>query len=324
MNRRNPFRRATSVFEYLSPFIRMDNMPAPVALLGIENSPLPERLAGLLAQEGVPTRLLNLDAPLAGEPVTVRGAEVVWQECALHTAAVLWLERPVFPWPQMLPAPCPLPDVENFNRWRAYQREAQALAVAALAAAAEQVPVVNPPSSAHLAVAPTVALDRLTAAGLPLVPWRVGPARDSDVVSVGILDATGHDRWHPAGALPPDAPRLSFDDDDGTVTELLVVGGKIVGTRQWPDTANWAASDPTTTATVAPAPLTGLALRAATALALEVVQIACRNDSAQAAVLLAEAAPDLTTWDTHLDGAASTALARRLVVLAGTAQGDTP
>jgi len=299
-------------------------MPAPVVLLGIADSPVSERLAGLLEDADVRVKVLDLDAPLAGEPVTVRGPQVIWQGTALHEAAVLWLERPVFPWPQMLPAPCPLPDAENFNRWRTYQREARALAVAALATAAEQVTVVNPPASVHLAVAPTVALDRLARAGLPVAPWSVGPAPGPDETPSAVLDATGRDRWHPAGPLPPDAPRLALAPGPGAVTELLVVGGEIAGARQWPDTRGWAAADPSAEPDPIPAPPADLARRATIALDLEVLQIACRTDGEESAVLLADAAPDLAAWDSHLAGAPAAILARRLAALAGANQGDTP
>lgn len=299
-------------------------MTSAVALLGIADSPLVDSLAGRLEKMGAAVWVLDLDAPLQGEPVTVRGDEVSWQGRPLQTAAVVWLEQPVFPWPQMLPPPCPLPDVENFNRWRTYQREAQALAVSALATVAEQVRFVNPPSSAHLAVAPVVILDRLTVAGLPVASWRVDSALDQDQGSPVVCDATGRDRWHPAGVLPTSAPRITWPDLGGEVVELLVIGGGIAGSRRWPDAAAWSRSEPDPADNAAPDLVTDLARRAATTLTLEMVQVTCHHDGSAAEVMLVDAAPDITTWDAQLDGAPVSALAHRLAVLAGIDEGDGP
>ncbi|MEN8007976.1 MAG: hypothetical protein ABFS42_13235 [Candidatus Krumholzibacteriota bacterium] len=295
-----------------------------VALLGVSDSPVSDRLRGLLAGMDIPARMLDLDAPLQGEPVTVRGDEVIWQGFALHTAAVVWIEKPVFPWPQMLPPPFPLPDVENFNRWRNYQREAQALAVSALATASESATVVNPPWSAHLAVAPITVLDKLADGGIPVAPWRVGSVSTDNQEPVVAIDATGHDRRHPAGALPPDAPRLVFPSLGGEVMDVLLIGREIAGCRRWSDPAAWTSSEPAQLDTSAPDQAADLASCVASTLALEIVQVSCVGGGEGPAVMTVDAAPDFNTWDTQLDGAPGSILAHRLAALARVNQGERP
>lgn len=296
-------------------------MTPPVVLLGLPDSPLGPRLADLLTAQGWTTQLLDLDATLNGEPVTVRGDTVVWQGCPLHEAAAIWLEQPLFPWPQMLPAPCPLPDVENFERWRTYQREARALAASALAVAGDHVPVINPLVSAHLAVTPTAVFDLLAAADLPVHPWRIGaPPGPSDLV----LDATGHERWHPAAPLPDDAPRLVIDSVDGPVTDMLIVDDAVVGARAWADGLTWAAASQAPVGADAGGDLMDLGRRVITVLGLEVTQVTCAGTMEGPVVLRANAAPRLAAWDDLLNGAVATALARRLADLAAATRGDTP
>lgn len=289
-------------------------MSRPVVLLGRPESPLAARIAARLAAADIPALCLDLDAPLNGEPVTVRDDHITWQGCDLAAAAALWCEAPVFPWPQMVPPPCPLPDAENFERWRHYQREARALAVGALAAACDVVPAINAPSAAHLAITPTVALDRLAAAGLPVAPWRVaGDDARSDEITI---DATGADHWHrPAGA-PADGPRLHITAS-GAVTALLVIAGEIVAAQHWDAAAAWAAGAPGACVDAAQlaAPLRARAEQAAAALAADIVQLACDTD----AILRADAAPDLLNWDDLTDHTVAAALARRLAALAGAA-----
>lgn len=289
-------------------------MSRPVVLLGLPDSPLAARIAALLAARDVPALCLGLDAPLDGEPVTVRDAAITWQGVDLADAAALWCEAPVFPWPQMVPPPCPLPDAENFERWRHYQREARALAVGALAAACDVAPALNAPAAAHLALMPTVALDRLAAAGLPVAPWRVAAddARD-DEVTVG---ATGADRWHRPAAAPTDGPRLHIAAR-GAVSALLLVDGAGVAAQGWADAAAWAGGAPGARLALdgVAAPLRTRAEEAAAALHVDIVQVAFTTD----AILRADTAPDLLAWDNLTDHAVAAALARRLAALAGAA-----
>jgi len=301
----------------------MRNMTGIIALFAAPASGLSSRLADLLAGRDAPARILHLDAPLRGEPVTVRGDRVTWQGFPLDEAAVLWIERPVFPWPQMLPPPFPLPDVENFHRWRGYQREARALAASALAVAAERATAVNPPASAHLAVAPVTALDALAAGGFPVAPWRVGPAREPAELHCCSLDPVGRDLWHPAGRRPPDAMRLVFPDLAGPVIEMLVVGPDVVGHRRWIDAAAWPEGGPDTVGPAALAGPAGLAVRAASALALETARVVCTDADPGARLLLVDAAPDWEEWDVRLGGAPASFLARRLASLARENQGAT-
>lgn len=288
-------------------------MSRPVVLFALADSPLAARVAARLAERDVPVCVLDLDAPLSGEPVTVRDAAVTWQGCDLGDAAALWCEQPVFPWPQMIPPPCDLPDAANFERWRHYQREARALAVAALAAAAETVPLLGSLAAAHLAVMPTVALDRLAAAGLDVQPWRVtaAPPGSGELVR----DATGRDRWHrPAAVAPSGRPRRYLAPVAGPVTEVLVIGGAVAAARRWPNAAAWNAGD--AGAPAAAGDLAEPACRGARALDLEILQVALAGGMPAAAILEADAAPDLAAWDALAAGAVAAALAERLAALA--------
>jgi hypothetical protein len=292
-------------------------MNRPVVLLARAESLLAASVAELLTANNFPTLILDIDAPVNGEPVTVRDDHVRWQGHDLGAAAALWIEDPIFPWPQMIPSPCPLPDVANFERWRHYQREARALAVAALAAAGATAPVLNPVGSAHLAVSLTAALDHLAAAAVPVHPWRVtGGAIAPDELAV---DAVGSDRWHRPAAVPAGSARLCFAPVPGTVTELLLIGGDVAATRRWAQAADWAwcpARTEPTVATEAAAPLAELGRRCAAALELEILQVACVENATGPAVLRADAAPDLAAWDAQAAGAVAAALARRLAALA--------
>jgi hypothetical protein len=292
-------------------------MNRPVVLLARAESLLAASVAELLTANNFPTLILDIDAPVNGEPVTVRDDHVRWQGHDLGAAAVLWIEDPIFPWPQMIPSPCPLPDVANFERWRHYQREARALAVAALAAAGATAPVLNPVGSAHLAVSLTAALDHLAAAAVPVHPWRVtGGAIAPDELAV---DAIGHDRWHRPAGVPIGAARLCFAAVPGAVTELLLIDGEVAAARRWAQAADWVRTPARTApevATEAAAPLADLGRRCAAVLELEILQVACVESATGPAVLRADAAPDLAAWDVQAAGAVAAALARRLAALA--------
>lgn len=292
-------------------------MNRPVVLLARSESLLAARVAELLTATNVPTLILDIDAPINGEPVTVRDDHVRWQGHDLGAAAALWLEDPLFPWPQMIPSPCELPDVANFERWRHYQREARALAVAALAVAGATVPVLNPVGSAHLAVSLTAALDHLAAAGVPVHPWRVtGGATALDEL---VVDAVGSDRWHRPASVPAGSRCLCFAPVPGAVTELLLIGGDVVATRCWPHAADWTqppAHIAPVVATDAAAPLAELGRRCVAVLELEILQVACVESATGPAVLRAAAAPDLAAWEAQAAGCVTAALARRLTVLA--------
>lgn len=285
-------------------------MNRPVLLFGRPDSSLAPGIAARLQASGLAAHVLAIDAPLDGEPVTVRDDAVTWQGHDLRAAAALWCEDPVFPWPQPLPPPCELPDAANFARWRRYQREARSLAVSALAIACETVPALNPPIAAHLALAPTVLLDALAAAGVPVHPWRVAAGDPEPGEAAG--DATGTDRWHRPGPAPAGAPRLLHAPLGGAVEAVLLVDGAAVVAGAWPSLAAWAAGGPAAPADAAGATLE-TARAAARALALPLALVACGDGR----VLRVDAAPDLAEWDAMTaDGAVAAAIARKLAAMA--------
>lgn len=286
-------------------------MERPIILLQLPGSPLAGRIARRLGEAGVATRLGCLDAPLSGAAVTVRAGGVSWEGAELLEAGAVWVEAPLFPWPQSLPPPDPPPAGLTPQDWAVRQREARALAGAALFCAAEARPVVNHPLSAHLAASPAIALDRLARAGLPVHPWRLGAAAPGTAPA---LDAAGRDRWHAPSRPPAGATALMPAPFAGPVESLLVVGGRLAARSVFADAAAWARGEahPALAAAAADPAARDLAAGAASALALDLAAVSLHAG----AVLLCEAAPDLAAWDEAAAGAVAAAIAELLLTRA--------
>lgn len=296
-------------------------MTRTVALLACAESGLAAEVARGLDARGVAAAILDLEAPLDGKPVTIRGRGCVWQGCDLAGQDAVWLERPLFPWPQALLPRRPVESPDDFGRWLRFQREARALAVSAIAVAAGSTRVANPPAAAHLAVSPALALDDVAAAGLPVQAWHIGPADDP----AGI-DAVGTDLWHRPGTLPAGASRLAWDGYDAPGRDVLMVFGEPAGALDWPDAAAWRAGrrEPAT-ATVAdpPGAAVDLARRAVAALGLDIAAVSVTGDD-PVRILVIDAAPDLAAWNGRLTGRVGAALVRGLAEQASASEGDRP
>jgi hypothetical protein len=289
-------------------------MPATVAILGFPESGFDRRLASALEVAGRRPALLSLDAVKAGRPVTFRRDSIVWEGVDLLRAGAIFVERPVFPWPQpqdlrALPA-----DPQARARAVTADREARSLLISALHAAAETRPVINPPRSAFLAASPGAALEALAVKGLPVHAWALGPAPDpAGEAGRVVLDAAGGDRDHPARRPPAGDPALILQPFASAVTSALVVGGRVAGLRTHASGAAWAAaSAASSTKDPAPPALADLACRAAEALQLDVAAISITDHGGSLRVLLAEAGPDLPAWDADLAGEVVVRLSERL------------
>ncbi len=250
-------------------------------LLGRRGSPLCDRLAACLEGRGVRAAVSTLDAPRAGRPVTVDGAGVRWDGLDLTAARTLFLESPLFPWPQPLRDPGtglvdPAAD--------AAEREARSLVVSAVLAAAESVRTVNPPRAAHLAASPALALDALAAAGVAVQPWRLAatPA-DAERADVLVFDAAGRDYWHAPSEPAPGDPALLVERPAVSALTYLVLGDAIPGM-----------TCPEPVATVVRAAIHTLGLTCGA------VTVAPLPDGPR--VVAIEPGPDLAAFDARLEG----------------------
>jgi hypothetical protein len=289
-----------------------------------------------LEREGLRAADLCLDAPLEGKPVTIRPGAVVWEGVDLLGAGALLLEAPVYSWPQPLRLHDAPADPQARARHFTADREARALALSAIFAAAEIRPVVNPPGAGTLAASPAVALDRLEAEKAPVHPWRLGPAPAGAGGPGGpvVLDAAGRDRWHRPSRPPEGEPALILEPVEGEVLSLLVAGGRIAGGARFGDAAAWAhgeisaggaadAAGPVDAGAV-PAAAASLAAGAARRLGLHVAAVALAGAAAEPRILFVEAGPDLSRWDLRLGGRACDAIAALIAALARGREGAAP
>lgn len=320
-------------------------MEKPIVLIGMAGSPLAGEVAACLDSTAAAYYTLSLDAPLEGRPVTVAPGAVVWEGVDLLQGGAIFVEKPVFPWPQMQLPTEPFHLEFTHEQWVVFQREASSLVVSALLAAAEVRPVINPPAAAHLAVAPSIALDRLARDGIRIHPWSLEPAPSRDRSGAGfVLDACGRDRWHSPRRPPAGEPALVLEPFPGEVVTFIVVGRMPVGALRYDSGGAWAEAMGmdnageqrrrdgsaagkereecgTATGEDRPEPLddphsipeaADLAIRAAAVLGLDFAAVSIRTGVSPHSILLCEAGPDLASWNRFLDGRLAAALADHL------------
>lgn len=292
-------------------------MDKPIILIGMAGSPLAGEVAAYLDRTAVPYYTLSLDAPLEGRPVTIAPGTVYWEGVDLLNGGAIFVEMPVFPWPQVQLPTEPFHFEFTHEQWVVFQREASSLIVSALLAAAEVRPVINPPAAAHLAVAPSIVLDRLAREGIPVHPWSLEPAPSRDRSEAGfVLDACGRDRWHSPQRPRAGEPALVLEPFPDEVVTFIVVGGKAVGALRYDSGGAWAewheAGGVGGEALESVPEAADLAIRAAEALDLDYAAVSIRTGVSPHAILLCEAGPDLTAWNRILDGLLAEALADHL------------
>jgi hypothetical protein len=321
-------------------------MSPPIVVLSLPGSELAERIAARLgagpgdapvAGAGSEVVRLGLDALMDGRAVTVEADSVRWQGVELLEAGAVLLECPVFPWPQ----PQSLP--EEGSRIRD-DRGPRSLGLSAILTVASSRPVVNPPAAAHLAVAPTTALERLAQAGVEVHPWRLAPLCKGPIApGAAALDVAGRDRWHQpqvpqegqtAVLIEPPEPR---GPGKAEVLELLVLGGRVAGARAYRDPGAWSTGTAGRTISGADVASTlarpgALAVRAAAELGLDMAAITLSHLSreldapdgsgvtgtdgdAPPTVMWADAGPDLARWDRALEGQVAALIAAHLAAL---------
>lgn len=212
--------------------------------------------------------------PSTASPLVVDGGEVTWGGVRFLPGTTLFVESPLYPWPQ--PAPPTARDVgvpaEEERERSLRARDARALVVSAVRILARDCRVLNDPViAADLSASPALALERLACAGLAVRPWLLTSGDGEPAV-----DLAGN-----------------------PVDVSLVMGGDVVA-HERRDT--FTAPGTTTRPTGAQA---AFAIAATRALALDVAVVHQTHE----AVARVEAAPDLDAWDRRSDGRLSRALA---------------
>ena len=260
-------------------------------------------------------RLASLDAPLLGLPVTVRAGTVVWEGTDLERAAAVFVERPVFPWPQPQQVLTAASGVVS-SRAESGDREARSLVLSALLAASQSVRIVNPPSCCHIAASPAIALERLRARGFAVHPWRLAPTPENTGGLI-VIDAAGRDRWHAPATPAPGDPSLVCEPPEGEVHTLLVAGDAVAGGVAHEAASAWAAGIAGATAHLAGIEVeSDLACAAAKALDLDFCAVTLAITGVAPTILMIEAGVDFLAWDDALGGRLAPCIATHLVSIA--------
>lgn len=294
------------------------------AVLRTPGSALGVSLARRLEELGAGSALLDLDAPLRGEPVTVGAGSVAWQGVDLAEAAALLVEQPVFPWPQPQRLTELIRDGEPDRELVVAEREARSLIASAIRAAADSTRVVNPLQAVHLASSPAIALDELEAAGLGVRPWRLGPAPDETEGRL-LLDAAGRDLWHEPGSPAPGDMAIVLDPIPGALLSVLVAGDEAIGGLRYRDASSWVAGSPVAPLTPdeIPAAAAASARAAVESLRIDFAAVTLVIEEARPGLVWLDAGPDLAAWDRALDGRVAVGLADYLVSVAAGGKGHT-
>jgi hypothetical protein len=292
-------------------------MSDPILILAENGSPFCRRLSAAISSRGADCQVRSLDAAFESGPVALGDGEVTWEGVNLKGTAAIFLERPLFSWPQ--PARQGSFDGPRELGARALEREARSLTISALLAAESSRPVVNRMAAGFMCSSRAAALVELEAAGLAVHPWRVMPApREGGGEDGIVVDLVGGERWHRPIRPPEGHHALMLEPLTGEVFGLLVVGGEVAGGRRYPSAAAWSAGRGGETAPagrVSP-DASALGVRAAAHLDLEIAEIWVGGGDGGCRVLLVEAGPDLAGWDTELKGEASGRIADRLIAVA--------
>jgi hypothetical protein len=289
------------------------------------------KLAEAISARGVECALRSLDAPFEAGPVTIDigeigdigatratgGDSLVWEGVSLTEVGAIFLERPIFSWPQ--PARLGSFSIPRDARERVAEREARALTISALMAAATLRPVVNGPEAGYLAASRAIALTRLEKAGFPVHPWslRTAPEPGAEEGRI-VLDLVGAERWHRAMRPPAGDQCLELEPVAGEVFGLLMVGNDLAGARRHVSAAAWAEGrgGETVPKQLVPAEALDLGARAAAALGLQVAEVWISGAAGRLELLLVEPGADLAEWDANLKGAVLEQLATRMIEIA--------
>jgi len=274
-------------------------------------------LARCLEERGCDAALLDLDAPLRAQPVTVGRDAVLWQGVDLNAAAAVLVERPVFPWPQPRCAGGLIRDGAPDQARISADRESRSLIASAILAADSRGHVVNPPGAGHLAASPLIALNGLEQAGLAVHPWRLAPAPE-DAAARTLLDPAGRDLWHTPERPLPGEMAVEPAPIPGEVLSLLIAGGRPLGGLRFAGADSWLAR--TAVASLAPdeipAAATERAVEAVGALGLAFAEVSLLPAGNTFRLLWFDAGADLADWDARSEGRIAPGLADLLIAVA--------
>ncbi len=299
-------------------------MSSPIVILAKQGSRFGPALAEAIASRGMRCDVRSIDAALDGAPVTIDDDGVRWEGIDLARARAVFLEAPLYCWPQPSTTVGLSPDPSIRAAQVRRQREASALAISAVRIVATRTRVINRPEAGALAASRPVALAHLEAAGIPVHPWKLIAAPGAGASGTFVLDVIGAERWHSPAPPAPGEPCLSLEDLSGEVHGVLVIGGKVAGATRYPSPEAWAVrqagefAGPGMVPSVAAEP----ALAAAAGLDLEVAEVWLGGDTGvRPAVLTIEAGPVLEAWDQPLRGRVAAQLAAHLIDVAASSEG---
>jgi len=298
-------------------------MKQTYALLRAPGSPFGESLASCLEERGAQGAVLDLEAPFHGEPVTVRPGTVIWQGIDLAGTAAVFVEKPVFAWPQPRRIAGLLRDGEMDRDLVNAEREARSLIASAIPTAGDITRLVNPPVSRHLAASPATTLDRLQEAGVEVHPWRLGLAQDDSEERL-LLDVVGRDLWHEPERPLPGHFSIEPDRFTGEVLSVLVAGRNLLGGLRYENGLAWDRKEHSATvaAKEVPASVAEMAIDAVETLGLGFSAVSLIEKGDRPGLLWFEAGPDLAAWDLSLEGQVATGLADYLIAVANGDKGS--
>lgn len=268
-----------------------------IALLGRMDSVW---LGAVAVRCGADCVRLDLESALRGGRTSVDGPRVEWDGFNLHQADAVLVEPSVFAWPQ--------PGAGRAGLSPRGEREARALLLSALWAAAETVPVIPHPRLALLSVTPVLALERCARTGIPVHPWTIG-SRPSHKDGRVWLDAVGRDLRYEPWEPEPGEPGFSPEPFAGPIWTLLAFDGAVLGARLHSDVDAWrvGAVAEVLPADRVPEPIVRLGNQTLELLELPWLELALRPGPEAPTLVHVHPGADLGAWDLCLGGAASRA-----------------
>lgn len=288
-------------------------------------SSLGDELASRLRERSVPCRQLSLTAVHEGRAVALVPGKVRWEGASLEESGAVFVDRPVFLWPQPQRIGEYLAEPESMQAKAAAEREASSLLVSALWILADRVPVLPHPRAARFASSPVLALDHLDRQGFPVHAWRVAAASEAQEEE-RVLDVVGRDLWAKPGIPEGKQPALILRPVQDELVEVLVLGGEVVAHRHPASRGGWPADEGAETRTDADLPVsfTELVRMVTAALELDVAALTLSRSPDAACVLFVDAGPDLGAWNSASQGEVVLRLARCLIDRSEIQKGITP
>jgi hypothetical protein len=270
-------------------------MKPTIAILGRPHFPLETELVTFLERLTKRTFVGSIDAPLEGKPVSIGPDGVLWEGIDLTSCDLVFVQQQ-FPWPQPQQVDR-YDDAESWQTKGAAEREARALAIAAVSIAARYCRVVNRPDSMHQTAAPAISLDRLARSGFVVHQWSLEPAPQPDQLGARfVIDACGRDRWHVPERPAPGQPAIVFEPVTNEIVTLLMAGGGCIAAVHHRDGSEWTSSPGKRVAlNDLDAAHVSLALDAARCLELDLAGISLVTSN-PSTIVFVEPSPDLDQW----------------------------